>query len=119
MLSGINVKKIKFIVFTNMGMLSAFAGMIFAGRLNSATPRAGAGFELDAIAACYVGGASTSGGVGTILGCIVGALVMGTLNMGMIIMGMSVDWQNIVKGLVLIAAVCFDIFAKKRSTAAA
>lgn len=117
-LSGIKVAKVKFIVFANMGLLAALAGMIVAARLNAATPRAGMGFELDAIAACYVGGASTSGGVGTIVGCIIGALVMGILNMGMSIMGMPIDWQNIVKGLVLIAAVCFDIYAKRKSAAA-
>ena len=117
-LSGINVKKIKFIAFTNMGLMSALAGLAFAGRTDSATPRAGVGYELDAIAACYIGGASTSGGIGTIVGGIIGAMVIGILNNGMSIMGMPIDWQNIVKGLVLIAAVCFDLYAKKRSTAA-
>jgi putative multiple sugar transport system permease protein len=114
-LSGINVGKIKFIVFANMGMLAALAGMIVAGRLNAATPRAGDGYELDAIAACYIGGASTSGGIGTIVGGIVGAMVMGVLNNGMSIMGLPIDWQRIIKGLVLIVAVSFDLYAKKRS----
>ena len=117
-LSGINVGKIKFFAYANMGMLAALAGMIAAGRLNAATPRAGVGYELDAIAACFIGGASTSGGIGTIVGGITGAMVIGVLNNGMSILGVSVDWQNIIKGLVLIIAVCFDIYAKKRSVAA-
>ena len=118
-LSGINVSKIKFIVFANMGILTALAGMVVAGRLNAATPRAGNGYELDAIAACYIGGASTSGGIGTIVGGIIGAMVMGVLNNGMSIMGLPIDWQNIIKGLVLIVAVCFDIYAKKKNAAVA
>ena len=117
-LSGINVAKIQFIVFTNMGLLAALAGMIVAGRLNAATPRAGDGYELDAIAACYIGGASTSGGIGTIIGGIVGAMVMGVMNNGMSIMGLPIDWQRIIKGLVLLGAVCFDFYAKKKSTSA-
>jgi len=117
-LSGINVAKVKFIVFANMGILAALAGMIVAGRLNAATPRAGDGFELDAIAACYIGGASTSGGIGTIMGGIIGAMVMGVLNNGMSIMGLPIDWQRIIKGLVLLAAVCFDIYAKKKNASA-
>jgi len=115
-LSGINVAKIKFIVFANMGLMAALAGMIVAGRLNAATPRAGDGYELDAIAACYIGGASTSGGIGKIVGGIVGAMVMGVMNNGMSIMGLPIDWQRIIKGIVLLAAVCFDIYAKKKST---
>ena len=102
-----------------MGMMAALAGLIVAGRLNAATPRAGMGYELDAIAACYIGGASTSGGIGTIVGGIVGAMVMGVLNNGMSIMGLPIDWQNIIKGLVLIAAIIFDIYAKKKSAASA
>ena len=114
-LSGINVGKIKFFVYANMGLLAALAGMIVAGRLNAATPRAGDGYELDAMAACYIGGASTSGGIGTIVGGIVGAMVMGVLNNGMSIMGVPIDWQRIIKGLVLIVAVWFDIYAKKKN----
>ena len=115
-LSGINVAKIQFIVFTNMGLLAALAGMIVVGRLNTATPRAGDGYELDAIAACYIGGASTAGGIGTVVGGIVGAMVMGVMNNGMSIMGLPIDWQRIIKGLVLLGAVCFDIYAKKKSS---
>jgi len=117
-LSGINVEKIKFFVFANMGLMAALAGMVVAGRLNAATPRAGDGYELDAIAACYIGGASTSGGIGKIVGGIVGAMVMGVMNNGMSIMGWSIDWQRIIKGFVLLGAVCFDIYAKKKSTIA-
>jgi len=115
-LSGINVAKIKFIVFANMGLMAALAGMIVAGRLNAATPRAGDGYELDAIAACYIGGASTSGGIGKIVGGIIGAMVMGVMNNGMSIMGLPIDWQRIIKGIVLLLAVCFDMYAKKRNT---
>jgi len=117
-LSGINVARVKFFVFANMGLMAALAGMIVAGRLNAATPRAGDGYELDAIAACYIGGASTSGGIGKIVGGIVGAMVMGVMNNGMSIMGVAIDWQRIIKGIVLLAAVCFDIYAKKKSTSA-
>jgi len=117
-LSGINVEKIKFFVFANMGLMSALAGMVVAGRLNAATPGAGNGYELDAIAACYIGGASTSGGIGKIVGGIVGAMVMGVMNNGMSIMGWSTDLQLIIKGFVLLGAVCFDLYAKKKSTIA-
>jgi len=104
-----------FFVYMNMGLLSALAGIIVAGRLNAATPKAGNGYELDAIAACFVGGASASGGIGTVAGSIIGALVMGVLNNGMSIMGVSVDWQQAVKGLVLLLAVTFDVFSKRRT----
>jgi len=117
-LSGINVEKIKFFVFANMGLMAALAGMVVAGRLNAATPRAGDGYELDAIAACYIGGASTSGGIGKIVGGIVGAMVMGVMNNGMSIMGLPIDWQRIIKGLVLLLAVWFDIYAKRKNTSA-
>lgn len=108
-LSGIRTKRVKFLVYVNMGFLAAIAGIVFSGRLNSAGPTAGNGFELDAIAACYIGGASASGGVGTVVGVIVGGLVMGVLNNGMSIMGIGVDWQQTIKGLVLLAAVAFDV----------
>ncbi|MEL3956082.1 multiple monosaccharide ABC transporter permease [Caldifermentibacillus hisashii] len=113
-LSGINSNKVKFWVFVNMGVLSALAGLIFAGRLNAATPQAGTGFELDAIAAAVIGGASMTGGVGTVFGAVIGALVMGILNNGMSIMGIGIDWQQAIKGLVLLAAVTFDILYKKK-----
>ncbi|MBN2222473.1 MAG: sugar ABC transporter permease [Vallitaleaceae bacterium] len=114
-LSGVNTKKVMFWVYANMGMLAAVAGIIFTGRLNSATPKAGVNFELDAIAACFIGGASTSGGVGTIIGAMVGGLLMGVLNNGMSIMGISIDWQQAIKGFVLLAAVAFDVYSKSKS----
>lgn len=116
-LSGVKTQKVMFWVYANMGFLAAIAGLVVAGRLNAATPKAGTGFELDAIAACYIGGASASGGVGTVVGTIVGGLVMGVLNNGMSIMGVSVDWQQTIKGLVLLGAVCFDVYTKSRNTA--
>ena len=114
-LSGINTKKIKFLMFVNMGLLSAVAGIIFSARLNAATATAGNGFELDALAACYIGGASASGGIGTVLGAIIGGLVMGVLNNGMSLLGIGVDWQQAIKGFVLLLAVAFDIYNKNKS----
>ncbi len=111
-LSGINTKKVYFWVYTNMGFLSAIAGIVLAARNASATPKAGDGFELDAIAACYIGGAS--GGVGTIVGAVIGAFVMGILNNGMFLVGLSTDFQKVVKGLVLLGAVTFDILSSKK-----
>lgn len=116
-LSGIKTKRILFWVYVNMGFLSALAGIVFTGRLNSATPKSGNGFELDAIASCFIGGASTTGGIGTVVGAIVGGLLMGVLNNGMSIMGVSIDWQQAIKGFVLIAAVGFDVWSKSRSKA--
>ena len=116
-LSGIKTKKVMFWVYANMGLLSAVAGIIFAGRLNSASPVAGQGFELDAIAACFIGGASATGGVGTVIGAIIGGLIMGILNNGMSIMGVSTFWQSIVKGLVLLLAIAFDVYSKSKSKA--
>lgn len=115
-LSGVKTHRVMFWVYANMGLLAAVAGLVVAGRLNAATPKAGTNFELDAIAACYIGGASASGGVGTVVGTIVGGLVMGVLNNGMSIMGVSVDWQQAIKGMVLLAAVCFDVYTKSKST---
>jgi putative multiple sugar transport system permease protein len=114
-LSGINTKRVLFIVYANMGLLAAFAGIVIAGRLNAATPKAGQSFELDAIASCFIGGASTTGGVSTIFGTIIGALIMGVLNNGMSIMGVSVDWQQTIKGMVLLFAVAFDFYTKRRA----
>jgi putative multiple sugar transport system permease protein len=115
-LSGIKTEQVMFWVYTNMGVISALAGMVFAARLNVATPKAGQNFELDAIAACYIGGASTTGGIGTIIGAIVGGLFMGVLNNGMSIVGVSIDWQQAIKGFVLLAAVAFDLSSKSRSS---
>ncbi|HEU4329165.1 MAG TPA: multiple monosaccharide ABC transporter permease [Roseiflexaceae bacterium] len=113
-LSGVRTDRLTFYTFVNMGVLAALAGMIFAARLNSATPKAGNGFELDVIAACFIGGASASGGVGTVIGAIIGAFVMGVMNNGMSIVGVGVDWQQAIKGMVLLAAVFFDVYNKNK-----
>ncbi len=113
-LSGVNTERLTFYTFVNMGMLAALAGMIFAARLNSATPKAGNGFELDVIAAAFIGGASASGGVGTVIGAVIGAFVMGVMNNGMSIVGIGIDWQQSIKGLVLLFAVFFDVINKNK-----
>ncbi len=112
-LSGINTKKVYFIAYTNMGFLAALAGMLTIARQTSANPTQGTNYEMDAISSCFVGGASAYGGVGTIPGVIVGALLMGIINQGMSIMGVDANYQKVVKGLVLLAAVIFDIVTKK------
>lgn len=114
-LSGIKTKQMTFWVFVNMGVLSALSGLIFAARLNAATPKAGNLFELDAIAACFIGGASAYGGIGTVPGAIIGGLVMGIMNNGMSLLGLGIDWQQGIKGLVLLAAVAFDIYNKNKA----
>jgi putative multiple sugar transport system permease protein len=114
-LSGIKTKRLTFWVFVNMGVMCALSGIVFAARLNVATPKAGQGFELDAIAACFIGGASTAGGIGTILGAIIGGLVMGVMNNGMSLMGVGIDLQQTIKGVVLLLAVAFDLFTKSRA----
>ncbi len=116
-LSGVSTNRVLFFAFVNMGLLAAIAGIVFTGRLDAATPKAGTGFELDAIAAAYIGGASSSGGIGTILGVIIGGLVMGVLNNGMSIMGVNVDWQLAIKGTVLLVAVVFDVYSKSKTKA--
>lgn len=113
-LSGINTKKVYFWVYTNMGFLAAIAGIVLSARNASATPKAGDGFELDAIAACYIGGAAASGGVGTVVGAVIGAFVMGILNNGMFLIGLSTDLQKVVKGLVLLGAVTFDVLSSNK-----
>ena len=97
-------------------LLAALAGMVFAARLTAANPKAGVNFELDAIAAAFIGGAAVTGGVGTVVGAIIGGFVMGVLNNGMSILGVGIDWQQAIKGLVLLAAVAFDVYNKKRSS---
>ena len=113
-LSGIKDRKGMFLAYANMGLMSAVAALVYTARLNAATPKAGTGFELDAIAACYVGGASVSGGAGTIGGALIGCFVIAILNNGMSMMGVSADWQQTVKGLVILAAVAFDMIPKAK-----
>ena len=113
-LSGINTKKVFFWVYANMGLLAAVAGIVLSARNQSATPKAGDGFEMDAIASCYIGGAATSGGVGTIIGAVVGAFIMGILNNGMSLAGFDTNVQKIVKGCVLLGAVTFDLLSKRK-----
>lgn len=113
-LSGINTNKVLFFSYVNMAVLAAVAGLAFSSRLNASSPQAGLNFELDAIAACFIGGASAYGGVGTVVGAIVGALVMGVLNNGMSILGVGSDTQMTVKGLVLLMAVAFDVISKRK-----
>ena len=114
-LSGVNTNKVLFFTYVNMAVLATVAGISFSSRINSASPVAGQNFEMDAIAACFIGGASVTGGVGTVIGAIIGALVMGVLNNGMSIMGVGIDLQMTIKGLVLLIAVAFDVISKRRS----
>ena len=114
-LSGISVKRITYIVFASMGMLSALSGILFASRLKSATTTAGTLFELDAIAAAYVGGVSAAGGVGRVTGSVIGALVMTSLTSGMNLMGVGIAYQYIVRGIVLALAVIFDVYTRRKS----
>ena len=113
-LSGINTKKVFFWVYANMGLLCGLAGIVLSARNASATPKAGDGFEMDAIASCYIGGAATSGGVGTIIGAVVGAFIMGILNIGMSLAGFDTNVQKIVKGAVLLGAVTVDLVSKRK-----
>ncbi len=114
-LSGVNTPRLLFYTFINMGVLASLAGLIVAARLNSSTPNAGDGMELDVIAACFIGGASPMGGVGKVIGALVGAFLIGVLNNGMSIMGVGIDWQKVVKGIVLLLAVLFDVYNKNKS----
>ncbi len=113
-LSGVKDRLYFFLAYVNMGLMSAVAALVYAARLNAATPKAGTGFELDAIAACFVGGASVSGGAGTIGGALIGCFVIGILNNGMSMVGISADWQQTVKGIVILAAVAFDLIPKRK-----
>jgi len=116
-LSGVKVKSVVFWIFVNMGVLSALAGVIFAGRLNQANPTAGNQFELDAIAAAFIGGAAVQGGVGKVIGAITGGLIMGVINNGMSLIGAQSEQVMLVKGAVLLAAVAFDVWTKRRAGA--
>lgn len=115
-LSGIKTQRVMFWIYVSMGLMSALAGIVLSARNASATPKAGDGFELDAIASCYIGGAAALGGSGTILGAVIGALIMGVLNNGMSLIGWSVDIQRVVKGLVLLGAVTIDLISKKKAS---
>lgn len=112
-LSGIDTKKVYFFAYTNMGLLAAVAGIMTIARLTSAQPTYGQNYEMDAIGSCFIGGASAYGGTGTVPGVIVGAVLMGVINIGMSIMGVDQNYQKVVKGLVLLAAVIFDVVSKK------
>jgi len=114
-LSGIKTKRVTFLLFVNMGVIAALAGIVFTAGLNLAGPQAGTGFELDAISAVFIGGAAVTGGIGTIPGAIIGGLIIGVLNNGMSILGVDSDYQLLIKGLVLLAAVAFDVYNKRRS----
>ena len=112
-LSGINTNKVYFLAYTNMGFLAALAGMITIARLTSAQPTYGQNYEMDAIGSCFIGGASAYGGIGTVPGVIVGAVLMGVINLGMSLMGVDANMQKVVKGVVLLAAVIFDVVSKR------
>ena len=112
-LSGVNTKSVYFFAYANMGLLSGLAGILTIARAASAQPTYGQGYEMDAIAACFIGGASAYGGVGSVAGMVIGATLMGVINQGMSIMGMEANYQKVVKGLVLLIAIIFDVMSKK------
>ncbi len=112
-LSGVDTRRVDFLVVVNMGFLSGLAGMVFTAYLNAANPKDGVGFELDAIAAVFIGGAAVAGGVGTVSGAMIGGLVMGVLNLGLANMSVDSNWIQIIKGLVLLGAVAFDVLSKR------
>jgi putative multiple sugar transport system permease protein len=115
-LSGVKVRKVNFWIFVNMGFLASVAGVVYSSRMNGAQPGAGNMFELDAIAACFIGGASTTGGVGRVGGAMIGGLIMAVMSNGMQLMGVGQSTQQVVKGLVLLLAVAFDIYNKRRAS---
>lgn len=115
-LSGVNTNRVYFIAYVNMAVLSALAALVCVARFNSAAPTAGTNYELDAIGACFIGGASAYGGIGTVPGVVIGAIFMGVLNNGMSTMGIDANWQKAVKGIVLLAAVAFDVISKKKAS---
>ena len=116
-LSGVKTRWVNMLLFINMGFLSAVAGIVYSARSNSAQPGAGNMFELDAIAAAFIGGAAVTGGVGKVQGAIIGGLIMAVMANGMQIMGISQSTQSVVRGTVLILAVAFDVYNKKRASA--
>lgn len=115
LLSGVKVKRDNFLIMVNMGLLSGVAGVVYSARMNGAQPGAGNMFELDAIAACFIGGAAITGGVGRITGAMIGGLIMAIMSNGMQLMGVSTSMQQVVKGLVLLLAVAFDVYNKRRA----
>ena len=117
-LSGVNTNKVMFFAYTNMGFIAAVAALVTIARMNSAQPTAGQNYEMDAIASCFIGGASAYGGTGTVGGAVVGAIFMGVLNNGMSILGVDMNWQRAVKGMVLLAAVIFDVVSKRKKAKA-
>ncbi len=117
-LSGVDTKKVNFWVFVNIGALAGVAGVVTTSRAGAALAAAGQNYELDAIAACFIGGTAVTGGIGRVSGAMVGALIMGVLNMGLSIMNVDAAWQQAIKGLVLLLAVAFDLLNKRRSTSA-
>jgi putative multiple sugar transport system permease protein len=114
-LSGINSEQVVFITHIIMGVLCGLSGVVFTAYMNSALPQAGNQFEMDAIASCYIGGAAASGGIGTIIGAITGGLVMGVINNGMSLMNIGADWQYVVKASILLLAVFYDIWSRRKS----
>ena len=114
-LSGVNTKMVYFLAYANMGLLAGFAGVLVLARAGHAEPTYGMGYEMDAIASCFIGGASAYGGVGEITGVIIGAALMGVINQGMSIMGISTNYQSAVKGIVLLVAVLVDVLSKKEN----
>jgi putative multiple sugar transport system permease protein len=114
-LSGINTERLTLLIFAILGALAALAGLVFAARLNVATPKAGQGFELEVIAACFIGGAAVTGGVGKIIGAVIGAFIIGVMNNGMSILGIGIDMQQVIKGVVLLLAVMFDVYNKSKA----
>jgi len=115
-LSGIDTRKVYFFAYTNMGFLAALAGILTIARMASAQPTYGDSYEMDAISSCFIGGASAYGGVGTVTGVIIGAVLMGVINLGMSVMGIDQNFQKVVKGLVLLAAVIFDVISKRNDS---
>ena len=113
-LSGVNTKRVFFIAYSNMGFLAGLAGILTLARMVQGNPTFGQGYEMDAIAACFIGGASAYGGIGTVPGTVIGAVLLGVINQGMSIMGVSTNYQSVVKGLVLLIAVLFDVVSKKK-----
>lgn len=113
-LSGVDTRRVSFFVMVNMGLLAGVAGMVFTAYLNAANPKDGTGFELDAIAAVFIGGAAVAGGVGKVSGAMIGGFVMGVLNLGLANLSVDSNWIQIIKGLVLLSAVAFDVMSKMR-----